>query len=84
MADAKEIGVVTHYFSNIGVGIIKLSGPFKKGQKIHVVGETTNFEQVIDSMQVDRKDIEEAKKGDEIGVKFKERVRANDKVYLVE
>ncbi|MBT3984730.1 translation elongation factor-like protein [archaeon] len=82
--DEKEIGVVTHFFANLGVGVIKLSGNLKIGDKIHIVGETTNFEQTLESMQVDKKYIEVAKPSDDIGVKFKERVRANDKVYLVE
>lgn len=82
--DEKEIGVITHFFANIGVGVIKLSGNLKIGDKIHITGETTNFEQILESMQVDRKDVEDAKPGDDIGVKFKDRVRANDKVYLVE
>jgi translation elongation factor EF-Tu-like GTPase len=80
----KEIGIVTHYFANIKVGAIKLSGNVKKEDKLHITGETTNFEQTLDSIQINRKEVEEAKKGDEIGVKFKERVRSNDKVYKVE
>lgn len=84
MPKEKEIGVVEGYYTHIGVGIIKLKVPLKKGQKIHIKGNTTDFTQTASSMQINKKNIEQAKKGDEIGLKVKDRVRPNDKVYLVE
>ena len=80
----KEIGEVSTYFSHVGVAAIKLTGKLKVGDKIHVKGHTTDFEQAVDSMQVDRKEIEEAEAGDEVGIKAKDNVRPNDKVFLVE
>jgi putative protease len=80
----KKIGEVTHYFGHIPAGIIKLAGSLKKGAKVHFKGATTDFTQGISSMQVDHKDIDTAKKGDEIGVKTDDRVREGDEVFLVE
>jgi translation elongation factor EF-1alpha len=80
----KEIGRVTHFFDKIGVCVVELNDNLKIGDKISVVGATTNFEQEIESMQVDHKEVENAKKGDAIGLRVKEKVRPNDKVYLVE
>lgn len=82
--EEKVIGKITHHFPKLSVGVIELSAPLKKGQKVHIKGGTTDFEQVINSMQVDREEIDEAKAGDEIGVKFNEKVRGNDVVYSVE
>ncbi len=83
MADEKEIGLVSSYFSNVEVAAIKLSGKLKVGDKIHIKGNTTDFETKVKSIQIDREEIKEAKKGDHIGIKVPEKVRPNDKVYLV-
>jgi len=80
----KEIGKVSGYFSHVGVAAIKLSGKLKIGSKVHIKGSTTDFEQEVDSMQIDKKDVSEAKKGDHIGIKVSEKVRPNDKVFLLE
>ncbi|MFH1770212.1 MAG: hypothetical protein ABH828_01505 [archaeon] len=80
----KEIGVITHYFSHIGVGVIDIKkGPLKIGDKIHVKGATSDFMQKVQSMQIEHKKIEEAKKGDDIGIKLKEHVRVHDKVFKI-
>lgn len=79
----KEIGKVTHFFDKISVAVVKLSGSLKKGDKIRIKGATTDFEQEVESMQIDKQEIAEAKKGQEIGLKVKDRVRNNDTVYLV-
>ncbi|MFQ5532194.1 MAG: EF-Tu/IF-2/RF-3 family GTPase [Candidatus Nanoarchaeia archaeon] len=80
----KEIGTVSSYFSHVGVAAIKLSGKLKVGQKVHIKGHTTDFEVDVGTMQIERKDVKEAKKGDHIGIKVPEKVRPNDTVFLVE
>lgn len=79
----EEIGRVTHYFGHVEAAVIELSGPLKAGDTIHIKGHTTDLTEVIDSMQVEHKPITEAKKGDVIGIKVKERVRPHDTVYKV-
>lgn len=83
MAKDKKVGVVSHYYSKLGVGIIKLSGALKKGDKIRFEGNTTNFEQVVSEVQFDHKEIEGGKKGQEVGLKVDEKVRDGDTLYLV-
>ena len=81
----KQIGEVFTYFKNVGVAGIKITqSVLKAGSKIRIKGATTDFELEVSSMQVDKKNVEEAKKGKEIGIKVEERVRPGDKVYLVE
>ena len=80
----KEIGKVSTYFSHVGVAAVKLSGKLKVGNKIHVIGHTTNFQQKVKSMQIENKSVNEAKKGDHIGIKVEEKVRPRDQVFLVE
>jgi len=50
--EEKLIGKVTHYYGKIGVGIVELSGNLKVGDKIHLKGHSTDFEQEVDSIQV--------------------------------
>lgn len=83
MAD-KKIGTITHFFDKISVGIVKLDEPLKKGSKIRIEAGTTNFEQEVTDMQFDHQDIEDGKKGQEVGIKVDEKVREGDSVFLVE
>lgn len=78
----KAIGKVFTYFARIGVAGIELTGKLKVGDTIHVKGATTDFEQKVNSIQIENKTVDEAKKGDSIGIKLKDRVRPGDKVYL--
>ena len=81
----KEIGFVEHFFGHINVAAIKITGgALKVGDTIHVKGHSTDFTEKIASMQIDNKDIKEAKAGDDIGVKMVGKCREHDKVYLVE
>lgn len=79
----KIIGRVTHYFDNLGVAVLNLTGTVKVGDKIKIKGGEVDFEQVIESMQVDREPIKKAKKGDDVGLKVKERVRPGYRVIKV-
>lgn len=78
------VGTVTHYFTNIGVAVIEVSDSIKIGDEISIEGATTNFTQKVESIQIDKQPIQEAKNGDAIGLKVVNRVREGDKVYVVE
>ncbi len=78
------IGRVTHYFPHVNAAVVKIEkSSLKLGDKILVKGHTTNFKQPINSLQIDRSPIEEAKPGDEIGLEVKSRVREHDAVYKI-
>jgi translation elongation factor EF-1alpha len=79
----KQVGEVTHFFGKISVAAIKITQSVKVGDTISIEGATTNFEQQVDSMQIQNEDITEAPTGSEIGIRVKDRVRVGDKVYLV-
>jgi len=78
-----EVGKVTHYFSKIGVAVVEVKDKIKVGDKIHIKGHTTDFTQVVESMQVNHKPVAEANPGDDIGLKVNEKVREGDIVYKV-
>ncbi|MBI4300191.1 MAG: translation elongation factor-like protein [Chloroflexi bacterium] len=79
----EEIGVVSDYFSHVVVAGIDLNAPLKVGDRIHIKGHTTDLEMPVDSMQIDRQNVQEAKPGDSIGIKVPDRVRRGDKVYKI-
>lgn len=83
MAEEKPIGKITHYYSNLGVAIVELSGPLAIGDHLKIKGATSDFEQEVESMQIDRQPIEKAKKGDVIGLKVNEKVREGDEVFKI-
>lgn len=79
----KPIGKVTHYYGGIEVAIVKFGKAVKKGTMVRFSGATTNFEQSLDSMQYDHKEIASAPKGKEVGVKVEDKVRDGDEIYEV-
>ena len=81
--EEKLIGKITHYFNKISVAIVELSGVLKVGDRVHIKGNSTDFEQDISSIQIEHEDMKKAKKGDAIGVKVDEKVREGDEVYLI-
>ena len=81
--EEKLIGKITHYFDKISVAIIELSGVLKVGDRVHIKGHSTDFEQDISSIQIEHEDMKKAKKGDAIGVKIDEKVREGDEVLIM-
>ena len=80
----KKVGEVTHYWGKIAVAGIKLTAALSQGDPIRIKGATTDFEQTAGSIQIEHQNVETAKKGQEIGLKVKEKVRRGDAVYKVE
>ncbi len=79
----KEVGKVMDFFARPVVAGIDMTGTLKVGDKIHIKGHTTDIEMEIASMQIDNANVTEAKKGDSVGIKVPDRVRAGDTVYKV-
>jgi hypothetical protein len=79
-----EVGTIQDYFAKIGVAAIGITGHgIKVGDELHFKGHTTDFNQKIDSMQVEHAAVAEAGVGASVGLKVKDRVRHGDKVYVV-
>ncbi|MBI1820388.1 MAG: hypothetical protein HY036_03430 [Nitrospirae bacterium] len=79
----QEVGKITHYYSHIGIGIVELGqqGKLRIGDALHIKGHTTDFEQVVNTMQIEHENIQEAGPGQTIGLQVREMVRVNDRVY---
>ena len=76
-----EVGQVTHFFTKISVAIVELKAPLAVGDSILIKGPTTDFEQVVESMQIEHENVERAGAGESIGLKVAGRVREKDTVY---
>jgi translation initiation factor IF-2 len=74
---------VSHYFSKIGVTAVVLECVLAVGDIIYIKGNTTDFAQKIESIQIENKNVEHARKGDEVAIKVKETARDHDVVYKV-
>ncbi|UCD99049.1 MAG: hypothetical protein JSV42_19275 [Chloroflexota bacterium] len=79
----KLVGEVNHFYNRIGVAVIDLLDNLKIGDHVHFLGRSTDFQQVVESMQIEHQPITEAGKGQEIAVKVERRVRNHDKVYKI-
>ncbi|MBN1419075.1 MAG: translation elongation factor-like protein [Planctomycetes bacterium] len=78
-----EIGKITHYFGHLNVAAIELTAELRVGDKIHIVGHTSDFTEAVDSMQIDRKEVPSAGAGATVGIKVHEHARPHDVVYKV-
>ena len=81
--ELEKVGVVTHFFAKIAVAVVDLSGALVLGDHILIRGATTNLDQTVDSMQIDRVEIKEASAGQSVGLKVNDRVREGDLVYKI-
>ena len=79
--EGKLIGQVSHYYSNLGVAVLDLTDVLKVGETIRIVGGEVDLTQPVDSMEFEHNKIQEAKKGDSIGLKVTQKVREGYKVY---
>lgn len=77
------VGEISHWFDNISVAGIRLSGDLAVGDCVHIIGHTTDLKQEITSMQLDNQEVDQANAGDEIGVRLNGRARPGDDVFRV-
>lgn len=80
----EQVAVIVKFFAKPSVAALQVtSGTIKKGDMLRYKGHTTDFTEAVSSLEVDNQSVDEVKVGDLVGVKVKERVRENDKVYKV-
>ena len=83
-APGERIGVVTHYYGNVSVAVVKLdSGMLRIGDNIHIRGHTSDFSQRVESLQIGHAPVSEVGPNDDFGLKVVAHVREHDIVYKV-
>jgi len=80
----KEIGKITHWYDKISVAVIKLTDVLKKGDRIKIKRGAEEMEVAVDSLQINREDVEKGKKGDDVAIKLPQKVKEGAIVYKVE
>ncbi len=78
-----EVGKVSEFFAHPVVARLDLTAALKVGDRIHIQGHTTDIELVVESMQINNVNVQEASTGDSVGIKVPDRVRDGDRVYKV-
>jgi putative protease len=76
-----QIGQISHYYDHINVASIVLTEPLRVGDTIHILGHSTDFKQEVTSIQIEHQTVEEAKPGDDVGIKVVQKVHPHDKVF---
>ena len=84
-APGERIGVVTHYYGNVSVAIVKLDPgvTLRLGEQIHIRGHTSDFAQRVESLQVEHAQVTEVGPQDDFGIKVRDHAREHDVVYRV-
>ncbi|MBN1829179.1 MAG: translation elongation factor-like protein [Deltaproteobacteria bacterium] len=81
MAEEK-VGEVVKFFTKPSVAAVKITaGELAVGDTIKFMGHTTDFEQTVDSMEVNNQQVARAVPGDFIGIKVSDRVRPGDEMF---
>jgi putative protease len=83
MAETR-IGTVIHYFGHLNVAAVDITdGELRIGDMIHIKGNSTDFQQTVESMQIEHGQVDVAKPGDSVGIQVIEKAREHDEVYKV-
>lgn len=79
----KPVAQITHYYNKLGVAVLALAEPLTIGDAIHIAGHTTDFCQIVKSLQIDHRPVNDARPGDDVALKVLDRVRVGDQVYRI-
>ncbi|MFZ6035171.1 MAG: hypothetical protein ACOYUB_03415 [Patescibacteria group bacterium] len=85
MADQK-VGSVSHYYNHLGVAIIEVESPFAVGDTLKFIrhGDGAElFQQKIESIQEEHKQLDKAGKGMSVGVKVDQMVHRGVEVFRI-
>ncbi len=79
-----KVGEVFHFFAKPMVAAIRVTdAAVAVGDTLLFQGPSTNFEQKVESLQIEKASVSEAKPGQSVGVQVKEKARPGDLVYKV-
>jgi len=78
-----EIGKITHYYNHLQVAVLKLNDSLKLGDRIHVLGHSTDLVERVTSMEVNHHVVVWVKPGEDVAIKVNEPVREHDVVFRI-
>jgi hypothetical protein len=77
------LGRVEDFYAQVGVIALTLQKPLRVGDRLNVLGHTTNIDQRVDSMQINHQAVQEAGPKDGVGIKVNGRSRRGDYVFVI-
>lgn len=77
----KELGEVVHYFDKIQVIVVALKGKIKVGDKVKIKRSGEEFEETVNTMQINHVEVAVASKGEEVAIKISRPTKAGAKIY---
>ena len=78
-----KIGHITHFYNRISVGVLDLTEKLTLGDKVHILGHTTDYVQNVTSMEIEHKKVTSVGPGDEVALKVIEPVRRGDEIFKI-
>jgi len=78
-----RVGKVTHFYNRISVAVLELSGNLEIGDKILILGRTSELTQVVTSMEIEHRKVQTVGPGMDVAMKVAESVRKGDIVYKI-
>lgn len=82
--EERRVGTVTHYYTHLNVAAVQLTEDgLRVGDLIHIKGHTTDLQQKVESIQIEKQAVPEARPGSMVGLRVTGHVRAHDTVYKV-
>ena len=78
-----RVGKVTHFYNRISVAVLELSGNLEIGDKILILGRTSELTQVVTSMEIEHRKVQTVGPGMDVALKVAEPVREGDIVYKI-
>ena len=76
-------GQIIKYYRTIGVASIRVNVVLEVGDSIHIKGHTTDFEQIVGSLQIRRRVVTRVSAGEIAGLKVNDFVRKHDCIYRI-
>lgn len=78
------VGTVVHYFKGPSVAVVRVTGAaLAVGDRVRFHGHTTDFTELVGSMELEHQKVAQAKPGDEVAIQVTERTRPRDQVYRI-
>ena len=78
----KDIALVTNFYSKVSVAELKLYDDLTVNDELIIIGPTTGVLILkVESMQINKVNVTQAFKGENVAIKVKSKVRRNDIVY---
>ena len=76
-----RIGEVVHVFNKINVAVLSLRDSISVGDNVRFLGYSTDFQQEVESLQIEHQSVDDAFSGQDVAIKVAYRVRQHDKVF---